>query len=68
MQSKINMAARKHVAGLVVNGARKELDAGNAWKQGLGIILSLVDTLNNDIMIEQINIFSSLCYSELLSG
>jgi hypothetical protein len=27
MQSKINMAASKHVAGLIVNGARKELDA-----------------------------------------
>ena len=41
------MAARKHVAELV----------------GLGIILSLVDTFNNDLIIEYINIFSSLCYS-----
>ena len=40
----------------------------NALKQNVGIILLLVDTLNNDIIIGHINIFSSLCYSELLSG
>ena len=39
----------------------------NAWKQGLGIILSLVVTLNNNNIIEYIDISSSLCYSELFS-
>src|SRR3954454_2062193 len=34
------------------------------WKQGLGIILSLVDTLNNAIII---NISTSIYYSETLS-
>src|SRR3954454_11194150 len=34
------------------------------WKQGLGIILSLVDTLNNAI---RINISTSIYYSETLS-
>ena len=29
----------------------------NTWKQGLEIILSLVDTLNNDIIIKYINIY-----------
>ena len=31
-------------------------------------ILSLVNTLNNNNIIEYINISSSLCYSELFSG
>ena len=37
----------------------------NAWKQGLGILLLLVDILNNNNIIEYIDISSSLCYSEL---
>ena len=46
MQSEIKMAASKHVAELVVNSVSM------LKKQGLGIILSLVDTLNNDLVIE----------------
>jgi hypothetical protein len=44
------VAASKHVAEMVVNGV-------SMLKQGLRIILSLVDTLNNDIIIEHRNIF-----------
>ena len=40
----------------------------NGWKQGLGILLSLVDTLNNNNAIEYIDASTSLCYSELIFG
>ena len=56
------MAASKDVAEMVVNGVSM------LRNNGLCIIISLVDILNNDIIIEYINIFPSLCYSELLSG
>jgi hypothetical protein len=45
------MAASKHVAELVVNGVS---------------MLRNKATLNNDIINEHINIFSSLCYPKLL--
>jgi hypothetical protein len=40
----------------------------NGWKQGLGILLSLVDTLNNNNVIEHIDASTSPCYSELRPG
>ena len=60
MQAEINMAASRQVTKLIVNDTGKELDVVNVLKQGLGIILSLVDTLNIYKIIEQLDNFSSL--------